>query len=288
MFNPNFVDVMGKKTRYFEVGKGEPLVLIHGGHYGSYYSADCWGLNMNGLATDHRVIALDKLGMGYTDNPSQDSDYTMDATIEHAYQFLLAMGIERVTLVGHSRGALPAAYLAIQHPDLVTSIVIADTNTLAPSDSSIQSSFYTNIEKATPPVPTRESVLLEPELNAYSRNHITPDFAEALYQIAMLPKTVEAKKNMARTESSVFYPQLSSRKGETLELIEGGHLKVPTLILWGLNDPSAPFELGTSLFHIMASKNERTQFHALNHAGHYSFRDQPDDFNRVVTTFLQA
>ena len=109
MQNAKFVTVDGSKTRYFEGGNGETLVLISGGSFGSYYSADHWSLNFDELSKRFRVCAFDKLGMGYTDNPKSDADYTMSAVIDHAYGFLRAIGINKATLVGHSRGALPAA-----------------------------------------------------------------------------------------------------------------------------------------------------------------------------------
>ena len=75
-----FVDVDGISTRYFDKGKGETIVLFHGGNFGSHHGADCaadWNLNFDGLAEECRVVAVDKIGQGYTDNPETDDDYTM-------------------------------------------------------------------------------------------------------------------------------------------------------------------------------------------------------------------
>ena len=86
-----FIDVDGIKTRYFDKGKGETVVLFHGGNFGSPYGADCaadWNLNFDGLAEECRVIAVDKIGQGYTDNPETDDDYTMARVVKHALKFL--------------------------------------------------------------------------------------------------------------------------------------------------------------------------------------------------------
>ena len=61
-----FVDVDGIRTRYYEDGAGEPLVLFHGGHFGEWYSLDCWSLNLADLAKHFHVYAVDKLGQGST------------------------------------------------------------------------------------------------------------------------------------------------------------------------------------------------------------------------------
>jgi 2-hydroxy-6-oxo-6-(2'-carboxyphenyl)-hexa-2,4-dienoate hydrolase len=65
-----YIDVNGIRTRYLEAGDGEPLVLFHGGNMGSANLAECaedWELNMPGLSRHFRVIAVDKLGQGFTD-----------------------------------------------------------------------------------------------------------------------------------------------------------------------------------------------------------------------------
>jgi len=54
-------------------------------------------------------LCLRQLGMGYTDNPKTDADFTMDAITRHAFGFIQAVGIRRAILAGHSRGALPVA-----------------------------------------------------------------------------------------------------------------------------------------------------------------------------------
>ena len=49
MDNAKFVILDGVRTRYFEAGKGENLVLIHGGKFGTFYSAYHWSLNFHEL-----------------------------------------------------------------------------------------------------------------------------------------------------------------------------------------------------------------------------------------------
>lgn len=283
---PKFVDVNGINTRYFEKGRGEPLVLVHGGQYGSYYSAYSWSLNIEGLSRSFHLYAFDRLGMGYTDNPKTDEEYTMTATLKHTHDFLVALGIKEASLIGHSRGAFVIARLALDYPDLAKCLVIIDSQTLAPDDPSTPKNFYEDLEMKAPEVETRESVQLEPTANSYSRNHITKDFVEELYNVASLPKTIQARQKMKTTAGNLFLNDLNKKRQETLEMINAGRLKVPALILWGLNDPSAPLKLGLNLFQIISSQIPRSQLHIFNQAGHYSFREHPEDFNRVVTNFI--
>ena len=287
MENAEFVTVNGIKTRYFEGGSGEALVLIHGGQFGSYYSADHWSLIFDALCADFRVYAFDKLGQGFTDNPRSDADYTMTAVINHLYGFLRAMGIEKATLLGHSRGALPAARIAVDHPEMVKALIVLDSNTLPPDDTSTSANFYQKLDEGAPPVPNREFVCREPEANSHSKSHLTDEFAEAMLKIALLPKTMEARHKMTRLAGAQLLPEIRSKKYETLDLIKAGHLKAPTLIVWGLNDPSASVKLGLVLLQLIGSVVDRTHLHVFNHAGHYLFRERPVELHRLITGFVK-
>ncbi len=285
---PKFIDVGGIKTRYFESGRGENLVLIHGGQYGAYYNAYAWSLNWEGLSQNFHVYAFDKLGMGHTDNPKRDDDYLMSATIKHAHDFLVRLGIKEANLVGHSRGALVAARLAIDHDGLAKSLIIVDSNTLPPDDPLTPKNFYSDLDKNAPAVETRQSVLREPIANSYSPRHITEDFIDEWYSTAALPKTVEAVRKMKGLETTLFRPDLNRIRQETAQMIREGRLKAPTLTIWGLNDPSAPLKLSFDLAQMISPHVPRFQLNIFNQAGHYSFREHPEEFNQVVTTFINA
>ena len=71
-----------------------------------------------------------------------------------------------------------------------------------------------------------------------------------------------------------------------LQEITDGKLKVPSLVIWGYNDPSSPFEGGMELFdHINAGATRESRMHVFNKSGHSSFVEYPDEFNRVIESF---
>jgi pimeloyl-ACP methyl ester carboxylesterase len=74
-------------------------------------------------------------------------------------------------------------------------------------------------------------------------------------------------------------------KQATLRRIDEEGLTTRTLVFWGFNDRSAPLPLGQDLFSRIAQKTPRAEMHVLNGAGHYSYRDQYEAFNRVLTGF---
>ena len=154
--NEKFVDVGGIRTRYFEKGKGEPIILLHGSYFGADLSADCaanWSRNFEGLSQWGRVIALDRLGQGYTDNPKRDEDYTMAAVNAHVRDFIKTLGLSNVHLVGHSRGGYVACRTTLDNPELIKTCVLVDSGTLAPGVTPMETLF-----KDTPePRLTKES-----------------------------------------------------------------------------------------------------------------------------------
>ena len=280
-----FIDVNGVRTRYYEDGAGEPLFLFSGGQFGMLYSLDSWSLNLPGLAEYFHVYAVDKIGQGHSDNPKSDADYTFETVAQHAYDFIRAVGVTKGHLVGHSRSGHLISWLALEHPELVKTLIIVDSATLAPESPIFPSMrFYDNLPTLSGP-PTGESVRIEPDAQAIRREHVTDDFVKRLLEIARLPNFQEATMRMDKVGATVWTPSVDRKRQEAMHRIEENGLPVPALMVWGLNDRSAPLPLGLQLFERIAAKTPRSELHVLNGAGHYSFRDQPEAFNRVVRSF---
>ena len=288
MTGEKFIDVDGIRTRYFEQGKGPVLVLFHGGHFGSHDCADCaedWSLNFAGLAQWFHVFAVDKIGQGHTDNPQSDQDYTMAAVVRHAYGFLKASGLRDVHPVGHSRGAYLVARLTLEHPELFKSCILVDTNTLAPGISKNETVM------ANPPLPrlSRESQRWVLQRYSFSFEHITEEWLDALMRVAGLPKYVDAVHKMEDLGLRItrFLPHLARQKDETLGWIRDRGFGLPTLLVWGYNDPTATLDQGHALFDLIARSTPDSRMQIFNRAGHFAYREHPAEFNDLLRTFIQ-
>src|SRR5688500_8662752 len=91
-----WIDVDGVRTRYYEAGRGDAVVFVYGGNFGtsdSASSAYTWSLNWRSLSRTHRVVIPDKLGQGQTGNPERDDDYTMHAVVQHLASFVRALAL---------------------------------------------------------------------------------------------------------------------------------------------------------------------------------------------------
>jgi 2-hydroxy-6-oxo-6-(2'-carboxyphenyl)-hexa-2,4-dienoate hydrolase len=288
MTGEKFVAVGGVRTRYFEKGSGPVLVLFHGGHFGSHDaadSADDWALNFDGLAQWFRVIAVDKIGQGHTDNPKSDEGYTMAAVVQHAYGFLKTLGLSNVHPVGHSRGAYLVARLSLEHPELFKSCILIDTNTLAPGISKNETVM------ANPPQPrlNRESQRWIFQRYSFGFEHITDEWLDAVTAIAALPKYQEAVHKMETLgfRTTRFLPHLARQKDETLGWIRDRGFGKPTLLVWGFNDPTATLDQGHALFDLIARGTPDSRMQIFNRAGHFTYREHPAEFNDLIRTFVQ-
>ena len=78
-----FTKIKNIGTRYYDLGQGEPMVLIHGDEWSGKGNANTWSLNLGGLANNFHVYAPDKLGSGMTDNPKTDYGYSFETVVRH-------------------------------------------------------------------------------------------------------------------------------------------------------------------------------------------------------------
>lgn len=285
-----FVDVNGIRTRYYEMGQGEVLVLVHGEGWSGHSSANAWSKNIPGFAKKFHVFAPDKTGSGMTDNPRDDKDFNLQGEIDHIYQFIVTMKLGKVHLVGQSHGAADILFLALEHPEVVRTLVLCDSNTAAP---------------VGPPT-TRQEALAhcpkEPDAEEWkcriqaitARPDLAFDdeyFAAGKY-MAGLPK---AQETVAKVKAGAGAPLYDMRpnsgfpqwKTAWLERVKNeGILQVPVLLYWGRNDPSAMIANGWALYDVLAEKNPKVRMITVNKAGHFHFREYPEEFDYNVINFI--
>ena len=284
-----FVDADGVRTHYYEKGKGPVVVLVHGGNMGSKEASGnswTWSRNFDALARRFRVIAVDKLGQGYTGNPKRDADYTMDATADHLAAFLRKLKIVNAHLVGHSRGGYTVTRTTLSHPELVATCTMVDSNSTAPGVG------MNEVVLANPPHPplSRGCQRWVLERYSYGHEHIDDDWLDVLMDIGRQPKYKAsiAKMEKQHLKGRVFMPSLRDGREDIYARVRDVGMGRPTMIMWGYNDPTALLEQGHRLYDLVAATERRAYMHILNRAGHFSMREQPEQFNEVLSGFIRA
>jgi len=116
-----FIDVDNIRLHYVDRGEGPVVVLLHGnGMLLQDYEAS--GV-LDLAAKDHRVLAFDRPGFGYSDRP-RSRLWTPAEQGELIAKALEQLGIERAVVVGHSWGTLVALAFALQYPKRVAGLVL--------------------------------------------------------------------------------------------------------------------------------------------------------------------
>ena len=117
----NFIDAGGATLHYVREGQGSPIVLLHGN--GALIQD--WFISgiFAELVSDHEVIAFDRPGFGYSTR-RRTRVWTPAAQAKAIAAAIRQLGIGRAVIAGHSFGALVAAKLAIDHPDVVERLVL--------------------------------------------------------------------------------------------------------------------------------------------------------------------
>src|SRR4030042_2171941 len=118
--SPQTVQVEGYRLCYVVKGVGEPIVLIHGYGAGMWV----WEKQMEPLAKDHQVFAVDLLGHGFSDRPK--IEYTLETYIRSLKCFMEGVGIEKAVLIGNSMGGGIAWGMAVSFPERVKKLILID------------------------------------------------------------------------------------------------------------------------------------------------------------------
>jgi haloalkane dehalogenase len=101
-----------------EIGNGIPVVFLHG----AWNDSSEWVAVMELLSSDFHCFAPDLFGFGESDYPN--IHYSIDLQVECLAEFLQALKLERIYLVGHSLGGWIAASYALKYPEQVYGLAL--------------------------------------------------------------------------------------------------------------------------------------------------------------------
>lgn len=114
------MNINGVNYHYLDYGKGSETLLLHG----FTGSIENWAEHTAVFAGHYRVIAVDLLGHGQTDSPSNARRYRIENAAADLIGLLDMLQIEQVTLLGYSMGGRLALYTAIQYPERVKRLIL--------------------------------------------------------------------------------------------------------------------------------------------------------------------
>ena len=257
----------GIATNYHDMGQGSPVMLIHGSGPGVSAWAN-WRLVMPKLAEQHRVLALDMVGFGFTDRPAGQV-YNMDHWVAHAVGFMDAMGIEKTHLVGNSFGGGLALALAIRHPERVERLVLMGS-------VGVPFDITPGLDAVWGYTPSFENMRHIMDLFAYSRDLVNDELAQLRYEASIRPGFQESYAQM--------FPAPRQRWVDGMTSPEAAIKSLPhdTLVIHGREDRIIP----PSTSHTLAQWIPRSQLHVFGQCGHWTQIEHAKRFAHLLNDFF--
>lgn len=271
-----------------DLDAGVPLVTLHGGPG----AAHDYLLRLAGLAgPDRAVVHYDQVGCGRSSHhPDRPADFwTVQLYLDEIEVVLRELGIGRYDLLGQSWGGMLGAEHAVRRPAGLRRLVIADS----PASIPTWVAEANLLRDALPP----EAAATLTEYEAREQ-YDAPEYLAAMQvfydrhvcRVVPNPPEVAASFAQLEAEPTVYHTMngpteftcIGSLQTWTIE-DRLDRIAVPTLVVSGRYDEATPRVVQPFLDHV-----PDVRWHLFEESSHMPHVEEPEEFTRVVTEFLDA
>jgi len=254
-------------TNYHDVGKGSPLMMLHGSGPGVSAFAN-WNKIFPLLKDYHRILAPDMAGFGYTER-LEGIVYNMDTWVQQTVDFMDALNIEKADLVGNSFGGALALSMAVNYPKRVGKLVLMGS-------MGVSFPITYGLERVWGYTPSIENMKELLGIFAHNRSYISDELAKSRFESSMQPGFQES-----------FSSMFPAPRQESVEAMAGNEvyikeIKHQTLIVHGREDRVIPIETSLKLIQLL----ENAQLHVFGKCGHWTQIERVNEFATLVRNFL--
>ena len=272
----------GIRQRYVDTGEGPPVILLHGFPETSF----AWRHQIPELSEHYRVIAPDLRGYGETDKPSGGYDKrTMAMDVR---ELMRALGLSKVALVGHDRGARVATRFAKDHPQAIDRLVVMDnvpTRIVAREfNARIARAYWFFTFHQVPDLPEaliagREHIWLRSLFSdwTYNPHAISGDDFEVYARAYRAAGAVRGAMADYRANSQDIEQDLADAQVR---------IACPTLSLWGADFYAVGKMFDMAKVWAEMAANLRT--YAIPQCGHLPQEERPEIVNKLLLEFLSG
>jgi pimeloyl-ACP methyl ester carboxylesterase len=269
---------------------GEPILFLHG----FPESHRTWRNQLDALSRDHFVIAPDQRGFAGSDRPEGVEQYETGKIVQDAMALMDALGIDRFTLAGHDWGGAVAWSTALQHPIRVERLIVVN----APHPLVFQKSLIEDAEqrKASQYIRYLRSPLAEAAITSMGLETFLEKMLLSHVDATKLPEEERRLYIDDWKQPGALTSMLNWYRAAKVEVPSPGEeaeaplwtrapfpkLLMPTLVVWGLNDPALlPVQLDG-----LPDLVENLRIVTSPSAGHFIPWEEPGTVTAAIRDFL--
>jgi 3-oxoadipate enol-lactonase len=257
------ISIRDIEVNYEEAGKGTPLVMVHG------LNGDLtgWVLIMPEFAKHYRTIALDVRGHGGTGKP--DQPYSIKGFSEDLYDFMRKLEIPKAHIFGLSMGGAIAQQLALDHPEMIRSLILASTFSYI--DDHARQAFN--------------------RLKACLAEGGYPAFFDEVVKLAFTPEYIAANPGpiaeLKKKRVAINSPAAIGRATDACLALnlknQISKINIPTLVVSGRKDVFTPLHLAEQIHRSIRG----SEWKILEGVGHNLYIEKAPELAEAVLEFLK-
>jgi haloalkane dehalogenase len=278
-FDSHWFEVDGHVQHFIDEGTGPVLLMVHGNPTWSF----AWRKLVRDLSRDHRVIAIDHLGCGFSEKPQDRALYTLNGHIQRLCSLVKLLDLNQITLFGHDWGGAIGMGCAGRMADRFQRFVLMNTGAF------LSQAIPFRIALCRIPL---LGTLGDRGLNLFARAALTMAVEKPLTPAARAGFIAPYDSWANRVAVHEFVQDIPLDPGHrsyaTLTEVDQALSKFashPVQLIWGMKDWCFTPK---NFLNEFRRRFPQAQTLELPNAGHYVFEDAGDEILRQVRQFLPS
>ncbi|TGK14143.1 alpha/beta fold hydrolase [Leptospira fletcheri] len=269
------LEVGTRKIQFYEIGSGEPVLMLHGGGPGASGISN-YSKNIEALAESFRVIVPDMPGYGGSTKGINRKDPFGDLA-GAMLQFLKGLGIYKAHLIGNSLGGACALRMGLESPNVVSSLVLMGPGGVDTTRSLPTKGLNRLFDYYSGKGPSLEKITeFIRKYLVYEGSEIPSSLIEERYKSSIDPDVVEAPP-LRRPKGIPNFKNFDFTRDPRLSKCE-----IPTLLLWGTEDKVNRSSGGLSL----QKRMQNCDLYLFSKTGHWVQWERAEEFNYITKSFI--
>jgi pimeloyl-ACP methyl ester carboxylesterase len=277
-YEVQYVTIHGHRRAFVKMGSGPALLLLHG--LGCDHTT--WQPVIGALARRYTVIAPDLLGHGQSAKPR--ADYSVGGYANAMRDLLTVLGIDKVTVVGHSFGGGVAMQFAYQFPERTERMVLVAPGGLGREVSAaIRAITLPGFHQAM-------GLVTLPGVRQLTRGGLRTLAGTGLPRTRDLGEVAEIVDSLrdpaARRAIRHVVCAVVDWRGQVVTMVDRAYLTqaMPMCVVWGTEDGVIPVRHAG----IAAELAPGARVEVIANAGHFPHKDHPQRFVKIVSDFVRS